>query len=84
MVWLLDSARKHGLYVMVGLPWEEHIAFLDQPGRAEEIKRRVLEDVRECGGHSAVLAYVIGNEIPASIVRWHGASNASCGDSTGP
>ena len=30
-------------------------------------------DVRGCGGHPAVLAYVIGNEIPASIVRWHGA-----------
>ena len=28
--------------------------------------------VRACAGHPAVLCYVIGNEIPASIVRWHG------------
>jgi GT2 family glycosyltransferase len=28
--------------------------------------------VRACAGHEAVLGYVIGNEIPASIVRWHG------------
>ena len=25
-----------------------------------------------CAGHPAVLCYAIGNEIPASIVRWHG------------
>jgi GT2 family glycosyltransferase len=25
-----------------------------------------------CGGHPAVLCYAVGNEIPASIVRWHG------------
>ena len=30
------------------------------------------EGVRACAGHPAVLAYAVGNEIPASIVRWHG------------
>src|SRR3712207_3531015 len=29
--WLLDIAQQHGLRVMVGLPWEQHIAFLDDP-----------------------------------------------------
>jgi hypothetical protein len=29
--WLLDCAQRHGLYVMVGLPWEQHVAFLDDP-----------------------------------------------------
>ncbi len=29
--------------------------------------------VRACAGHPAVLCYAIGNEIPASIVRWYGA-----------
>jgi O-antigen biosynthesis protein len=72
-VWLLDTAQKHGLYVMVGLPWEQHVAFLDSPGLAAEIEARARLAVRQCGGHPAVLAYVIGNEIPASIVRWHGA-----------
>jgi GT2 family glycosyltransferase len=72
-VWLLDAAQRHGLYVMVGLPWEQHIAFLDKRGLASDIEARVRRAVRDCGGHPAVLAYVIGNEIPASIVRWHGA-----------
>ncbi len=70
--WLLDIAQKHGLRVMIGLPWEEHIAFLDSSRTARDIERRVREGVRECAGHPAVLCFTIGNEIPASIVRWHG------------
>ena len=69
---LLDVAQRNGLRVMVGLPWEQHIAFLDEPGRAGSIEQRVREGVRRCAGHPAVLCYSIGNEIPASIVRWHG------------
>lgn len=72
-IWLLDAAWQHGFYVMVGLPWEQHIAFLDEPGRVEEIERRMLNAVRETCGHAAILAYVIGNEIPKAIVRWSGA-----------
>ena len=69
--WLLDLAHRHGLLVMVGVPWEQHIAFLDS-GRAEAIERTVRGTVRACAGHPAVLCYAIGNEIPSSIVRWHG------------
>jgi O-antigen biosynthesis protein len=71
--WLLDLASLYGLRVMVGLPWEQHVAFLDDRARQASIEQRVREGVRACAGHPAVLAYVVGNEIPASIVRWHGA-----------
>jgi GT2 family glycosyltransferase len=70
--WLLDLAGQHGLWVMVGLPWEEHVTFLDDRSRTKSIKERVRAGVRACAGHPAVLCYAIGNEIPASIVRWHG------------
>jgi GT2 family glycosyltransferase len=70
--WLLDLALHHGLYVMVGLPWEQHVTFLDDPARRRSITRRIAAGVRACGGHPAVLCYAIGNEIPSSIVRWHG------------
>jgi GT2 family glycosyltransferase len=73
-VWLLDCAARHGLRVMVGLPWEQHVAFLDDGKRANDIVERVRAGVRACAGHPAVLCYAIGNEIPAPIVRWHGAS----------
>ena len=33
-VWLLDIAAQHGLKVLVGLPWSEHVTFLDDPCRA--------------------------------------------------
>jgi GT2 family glycosyltransferase len=70
--WLLDLAHENGLYVMVGLPWEEHVTFLDDRKRMRSIEQRVREMVRSCAGHPAILCYAIGNEIPASIVRWHG------------
>ncbi|NJL30219.1 MAG: glycosyltransferase [Phycisphaerales bacterium] len=71
--WLLDLAQKHGLRVMVGLPWEEHVAFLDDRKLARDILDRCRKMVRTCSGHPALLAFTIGNEIPSSIVRWHGA-----------
>jgi GT2 family glycosyltransferase len=70
--WLLDLAEKHGLWVMVGLPWEQHVVFLDDRDLARSIEERVRAGVRACAGHPAVLCYAIGNEVPAPIVRWHG------------
>src|SRR5437879_7337449 len=74
--WLLDVALEHGLRVMVGLNWGEHMAFLDEPGKVEEIEARIRRWIRVCAGHPAVFGYSIGNEIPASIVRWHGRRRA--------
>lgn len=71
-VWLLDVAQKNGLRIMVGLPWEQHITFLDDKKRVASIEERVRAGVRACAGHPSILAYSIGNEIPASIVRWYG------------
>ncbi|MPZ23592.1 MAG: glycosyltransferase [Dehalococcoidia bacterium] len=71
-IWLLDLALQHGLRIMVGLPWEEHTAFLDDRRACEDIERRVRLGVRACDGHPAILCFAVGNEIPASIVRWHG------------
>src|SRR5690606_8354001 len=70
---VLDAAWRHGLRVMVGLAWEQHVAFLDDRRLTRSIEERVRVQVRACAGHPAVLCYAVGNEIPASIVRWHGA-----------
>jgi GT2 family glycosyltransferase len=70
--WLLDAAQRHGLYVLVGLPWEQHVAFLQDRQRARSIIQRARVGVRACAGHPAVLGYTIGNEIPAGVIRWHG------------
>ncbi len=70
--WLLDLAYGQRLRVMVGLPWEQHVAFMEDRALARRIEERLRAGVRACAGHPAILCYSIGNEIPSSIVRWHG------------
>ena len=70
--WLLDLAQAHRLHVMVGVSWEQHVAFLEDRALTRRIEERVRAGVRACAGHPAILCYAIGNEIPAPIVRWHG------------
>ena len=59
--------------MLVGLPWTQHVAFLDSAAVKGEIREAVAAGVRACGRHPAVFAYLVGNEIPPDIVRWHGA-----------
>lgn len=70
---LLDAAVRNGLRVMVGCGWDQHVAFLEDSALPREIRRRIGESVRTHLGHPGVLCHVVGNEIPASIVRWYGA-----------
>ena len=55
------------------LPWAEHVEFLTNP----RIRRQVVETIREGvarnKGHQAIFGYLVGNEIPSSMVRWLGA-----------
>jgi GT2 family glycosyltransferase len=70
--WFLDAAQRQGLGVMVGLPMERQAIYLDGRGRARLLEEQVRAGVSACAGHPSVLCYTIGNEIRASIVRWHG------------
>ncbi|GAA4013955.1 hypothetical protein GCM10022408_28870 [Hymenobacter fastidiosus] len=75
--YLLDKALEYGLHVMVGLPWEQHLTFLDDPAQSARIVADMRASVHTLGRHPAVLCYAIGNEIPASIVRWYGEKKIS-------
>ena len=68
---LLNIALKYNLKVMVGLPWEQHLTFLNDRRNARKIVENVREIVYKCRSHPAILCYSIGNEIPATIVRWY-------------
>lgn len=70
--WLLDIAAENGLRLIIGIPWEQHVAFLDTWKIARRIVQKVREAVISCSKHRAVLALLVGNEIPAPIVRWYG------------
>ncbi len=69
---LLDEAARHGLRVMVGLPWSQHVAFLDDRRLKREIERDLVKRIQELRDHPAVLMFAVGNEIPPGVVRWHG------------
>ncbi|MBC6491730.1 glycosyltransferase [Flavihumibacter stibioxidans] len=71
-LYMLDLASRFGLKLMIGLPWEQHITFLDDKERIAGIMDRVREGVRSCRQHEAILCFAIGNEIPSPIVRWYG------------
>ena len=71
--WLLDCARDAGLRVMISIPWAEHIEFLNQGAMRRQIERTIRDAVAANKGHEAIFAYLVGNEIPTTMVRWLGA-----------
>jgi GT2 family glycosyltransferase len=70
--YVLDEAERHGLKVIVGLAWTQHVCFLDDAALVTSIRASVRESVRRLKDHPALLAIALGNEIPPAIVRWHG------------
>ena len=74
--WLLDCARDAGLRVMISIPWAEHIEFLNQGAMRRRIERTIREAVLANKGHEAIFAYLVGNEIPSTMVRWLGPRRA--------
>jgi GT2 family glycosyltransferase len=69
---VLDAANAHGLRIMAGLAWAQHIAFLEDRHLRRDILRTIAAQAREMARHPALLLTAIGNEIPPSVVRWHG------------
>jgi len=69
---VLDEAARCGLRVIVGLPWPQHVAFLDSRSIAREIRATVRSYAERLASHPATLLFTVGNEIPPSVVRWYG------------
>jgi GT2 family glycosyltransferase len=69
---LLDVAERYGLWVMVGLSAEQYAGYLIDRESAPDVEELVREKVRACAQHPALLAYALGNEIPAAMARWIG------------
>src|SRR4051812_4402276 len=53
-IWLLDEAAQAGLGVIVGLPWTQHVAFLDDAALVADVFAEVTSQVRALGSHPAV------------------------------
>lgn len=69
----VDTCVELGLRVIIGIPWAQHVDFLEDSEVLAEARDSLLHTVETFRGHSGVLAYLVGNEIPATLVRWLGA-----------
>ena len=70
--WFLDLAAEHGLRVMVTVPWQRRVLFLDDGAVRKEIRASVRRAARGSAGHPAILGFYVDNEIPPDLVRWYG------------
>lgn len=75
--WLLDLALEHDLRLLIDIPWNKHLCFLDSDEARLDASTAVREAATYCASHPAVFALSIVNEIPADIVRWSGADAVS-------
>lgn len=71
--WLLDLADARGLKLLVDIPWNKHLCFLDAPETRTAARESVRRAVSVCAGHPAIFAFSAANEIPPDVVRWSGA-----------
>jgi GT2 family glycosyltransferase len=71
--WLLEAASENELSVLVDIPWSKHLCFLDSRKAQAEARQAVRQTVEMGRPFPAIFGLSIGNEIPATIVRWHGA-----------
>ena len=74
---ILDLAEEVGLRLFVGVWWEDP-RYLDPTDRGSwhemesGARTAVQQAVESCADHPTVLGFVLGNEIPGTVVRWHG------------
>ncbi len=71
--WFLDLAQEFRLRVLISIPWAEHVEFLNHSGMRSKIIDTIRTAVATHKGHEAIFGYLVGNEIPSSMVRWLGA-----------
>jgi GT2 family glycosyltransferase len=68
--WFLDLAQQHGLKVLLDIPWNKHLCFLDSLALRQQAIDAVRSAVYACARHPAVFGFSVANEIPPDVVRW--------------
>lgn len=71
--WFLDEAISFGLKVLIDVPWNKQVCFLDSAEERRAAKEAVRRAAQAVAGHPGVLAISVANEIAPDIVRWSGA-----------
>ena len=71
--WFVDACAESGIRLLITIPWAEHIEFLKDRKVRKEVVRAIRDGVSTHSGHPAIFGYLVGNEIPSTMVRWIGA-----------
>ena len=67
---VLREVEALGLRLIVGIPWSEHVDFLASRSLCREIETQVATSCARLGSHSCITAFLVGNEIEKTLVRW--------------
>ena len=70
----LSAAKASDLQILVGLPWTDHVDFLSNAALKAGIERSIQLNVERLAQHPNVAAFLVGNEIEKTLVRWMGPS----------
>ena len=69
---MLDTCERLGLRLMVGIPWTDHVDFFANANLQHEAIGRVTEIATRLGARNCLAAFIVGNEIEKTLVRWMG------------
>jgi GT2 family glycosyltransferase len=67
---LMREVEALGLRLIVGIPWSEHVDFLASRTLCREIEAHVAATCARLRDHSCITAFLVGNEIEKTLVRW--------------
>ena len=69
---LVEACRQQGLGIVAGIPWTQHVDFISQPQIAREAGQQVRRASRRWAHEPVISAFLVGNEIEKTLVRWMG------------
>jgi GT2 family glycosyltransferase len=75
--WFLDLAEARELKVLVDVPWNKQVCFLESAEHRRSGKEAVRRAAQSCARHPAVFGLSVVNEVPADVARWSGARAVS-------
>lgn len=69
---VFKAAARHGLRLLVGLTWTDHVDFIGSKSAQREILQRVTEQASRLKDRPEVAGLLVGNELEKTLVRWMG------------
>ena len=64
------ACRQRGLHILVTLSWTQHVDFFADQSLLVEARERLVGAVTRYRGDTTIFAWLVGSEIPATLVRW--------------